>query len=150
MARYEITHSCGHIEDHQIYGTNVHGERERKAEWLSGRLCSACYQAQKEQDARQREDDNAAAATENAEMGLVALSGSDKQILWAEAIRKTARTALSGIVKADRADVVFALLNLPTTASWWIDHRRNESDAPSWIRTFERDFEPEVRAIAGK
>ena len=31
MAQYNIHHTCGHEETVQIYGTNVHGERQRKA-----------------------------------------------------------------------------------------------------------------------
>ena len=31
MAQYNIHHTCGHEETVQTYGTNVHGERTRKA-----------------------------------------------------------------------------------------------------------------------
>lgn len=43
MAQYQVTHSCGHTVTHQIYGTNSHGERDRKVQWLRGRTCKACY-----------------------------------------------------------------------------------------------------------
>ena len=47
MSKYTITHACGHEEVHNIVGTNVHGERDKKAEWLSTRLCYECYKKAK-------------------------------------------------------------------------------------------------------
>ncbi len=47
MAKYEIKHTCGHTETVNICGTNVHGERERKAEWLASK---PCYKCQREMD----------------------------------------------------------------------------------------------------
>ena len=59
MSIYKITHSCGHTVEHQIYGTNVHGEREKKAAWLESRLCYDCYkQAEAEKAAKASEDAN--------------------------------------------------------------------------------------------
>lgn len=43
MAKYTITHSCGHTAEHQIYGTNTHGEREKRAAYLETTLCAECY-----------------------------------------------------------------------------------------------------------
>ena len=51
MAKYNVTHTCGHTEDHDICGTNVHGERERKAAWYATTLCSDCYKASKDAEA---------------------------------------------------------------------------------------------------
>lgn len=41
--QYTILHACGHRAMSQIYGTNVHGERERKAAWLASKPCTACW-----------------------------------------------------------------------------------------------------------
>lgn len=80
MAKYEITHTCGHGETVQIYGTNTHGERERSAEWQASRLCRDCYRAQQ----------TAQAAADAAAQSLPALQGSEKQIAWALTIRAKA------------------------------------------------------------
>lgn len=73
--KYEITYSCGHTEAVQIYGTNVHGEREKKAAWLAEHhVCSACLKAD-------REAAKAAAAERAKANGMT--EGSDKQMAWA-------------------------------------------------------------------
>lgn len=43
MTKYDITHSCGHSETVEIFGTNVHGERDRKLKWLEEHECHECY-----------------------------------------------------------------------------------------------------------
>lgn len=43
--KHIITHSCGHTEEIQLYGTNVHGERDRKAAWYESRPCADCVAA---------------------------------------------------------------------------------------------------------
>lgn len=48
MAQYTVTHTCGHEEVHQIYGTNAHGERDHKIEWLETTLCSECWKKERE------------------------------------------------------------------------------------------------------
>lgn len=75
MAKYNITHSCGHTQEHQIYGTNRHGERDRKVEWLENNLCGECYKAEM-----------TAWATESNKQ-WPELVGSEKQIAWAMRIR---------------------------------------------------------------
>jgi len=41
--KYSITHCCGHTEEHDIIGTNAHGERDRKIAWYETTLCRDCY-----------------------------------------------------------------------------------------------------------
>lgn len=84
MSKYTITHACGHVKIHQIYGTDSKGERGRKAEWLSRCICEDCYKA--EQEAK-RAVENAQNAEKNAESGFPALTGTEKQVAWAETIR---------------------------------------------------------------
>lgn len=121
MSIYKITHSCGHTVEHQIYGTNVHGEREKKAAWLESRLCYECYKkAQKEAVP---------------DVGYVALEGSEKQIAWAEDVRaKVAPLIVDGQEKANAAshrnpavaaamNAVLQELREQSSAKWWIDHR---------------------------
>lgn len=40
MARYTITHRCGHEQTHQLYGK--HSDRDRKLDWLATQDCSDC------------------------------------------------------------------------------------------------------------
>ncbi|QIG78219.1 hypothetical protein BIBE0010001c01_00033 [Bifidobacterium phage BigBern1] len=118
MAQYGITYRCGHEDTVQIYGTNVHGEREKKAAWYGSIDCPACRAAK----ARQEHD------------GLPALEGTDRQVAWADDIRDEvldeARNDRDGwadhgaaeeqIAAADR---IIAWLKGQTSASWWIDHQ---------------------------
>ena len=69
MSKYEIEHACGHTTTVNICGTNVHGERERKAAWLASHPCDACR------------------AAKNGEDGMAELKESEKQIAWALDIR---------------------------------------------------------------
>lgn len=116
---------------------------DRKAEWAEseGFICSDCQE-------KHRRAENEKAAARNAESGLPELTGSEKQILWAEKIRagklETVSKALAGelqpmhidaywgtsgwrqeAIKADDAHINYAidLLKQQTSAAWWIDHR---------------------------
>lgn len=53
--KYEITHTCGCTETVNIYGTNVHGERDSKIAWMESKPCYKC----------QRKMDEAASKTKS-------------------------------------------------------------------------------------
>jgi hypothetical protein len=91
MSKYQIERKCGHIEEMQIYGAIK--DRDRRAEWESGKLCYECYKAEQ---ARKRAEESAAASTAAQADGLPALAGSEKQIAWAESIR---RALVDGVEK---------------------------------------------------
>lgn len=91
MSKYQIERKCGHIEEMQIYGATK--DRDRRAEWESGKLCYECYKAEQ---ARKRAEESAAASTAAQADGLPALAGSEKQIAWAESIR---RALVDGVEK---------------------------------------------------
>lgn len=74
MAKYEIKHSCGHVSTVNICGTNVNGERERRAAWLESRPCDKCALERR--------------VEQNGKDGLPELSGTPKQIAWALDIRR--------------------------------------------------------------
>ena len=86
MAQYNIRHTCGHEETVQIYGTNVHGERQRKAEWLESKPCRDC-------EREEMREGNLAGAAE--------LEGSEKQVSWANDLRAKA----IGDIKAKLAKI---------------------------------------------
>lgn len=125
MAWYHITYACGHDDRVQIYGTNAHGERERKAEWYGTILCPEC-------ERKARDEENRKHADWCAEHGCVNLEGSEKQVLWANSIRfqvlRGLEKAYAGL-PADDATVrekgagIIRRLKEETRASWWIDNR---------------------------
>lgn len=126
MALYTITRTCGHVEEIQIYGTNVHGERERRADREATRQCRSCYEAQ------QAKRDAEASAD------WPALTGTDRQIAWATTIRAKLLGELEAEVRRGRlgeqAWPIWRDAALRhTAAAWWIDHR-NTGPALTIIR----------------
>lgn len=114
MAKYTVTHTCGHEHEYQLIGK--HTERERKIEWLEKQDCPTCR--------RKAEEEAAKAATEG--MELAQLIGSPKQIAWAESIRgnaidhmRTYKPDFSWSPDNERR----ALAARIRTARWWIDNR---------------------------
>jgi len=122
MAKYDIEHTCGHTETHQLIGPRR--DRERRIEWLETTLCSECYQ---EELARQRDEATEAARQEAAEQELPELSGSEKQVAWAVRIRggmlKSFESILSDASNVKNTAAFFDWLYGHTAASWWIDNR---------------------------
>lgn len=142
MSQYTIVRRCGHTETIQIYGKVA--DRQGKADWEATRLCAECYKAEQ---AAQRAAENAAAAESAQAAGLPALAGSEKQIAWAESIRKVAadgvadfRTRIIGAMERAKAEgrtlpataeaakvaaeAIFAELLANAEAKYWIDNRQ--------------------------
>jgi hypothetical protein len=119
---------------------------DRKAAWAEsqGFICSDCQE-------KQRQAENAKAAAANQASGLPALTGSDKQIAWAEKIRhqklETIRQVMAGEMQRMYIDAYWGasvwrqeamptndahigyaveLLKSQTAASWWIDRRETK------------------------
>ncbi len=159
MAQYTVTYSCGHSDTVQLYGPTK--DRERKIAWFekSGR-CASCYRALKaaervEQE-KANEAENIASADANLVAGLPALTGSEKQIAWAETIRakalaaplnapRTAKPATQD--KADQLGITIEALTAilqgiqdagaaarnrletESSAKWWIENRNTVDSA---------------------
>lgn len=133
MAWFDINYSCGHTGREQIYGTNSHGERDRKAEWLGSRPCEACRKRAREERFASHAQDAAKAAEANRAAGCPALIGSAKQVAWAEEIRAEAIAHVDRIADdAVRDDPVRSgaaarrlreIVRRNDRAAWWIDHR---------------------------
>lgn len=120
MAWETGTYACGHEGRKQFYGS--HKEREYAVKTHFEKVCPDCWKAE---CAKRNEE----AAAKNKDAALPALTGSEKQIAWAESIR----AKLVG-----KPDFVFALQK--TSAKWWIDHRDeldDESDAAVFRKTME-------------
>lgn len=77
--KYNVTFSCGHAAEVQLFGHNK--DRERTIKWYEeSALCSECYKKQ------QRERDKELAAKHN----LPEITGvSDKQIAYADSLRSS-------------------------------------------------------------
>lgn len=107
-----ITHACGHQEEIQVFGKRA--ERERKIAWLEAQVCAECRAAE--------------AAEASKAAGMAALTGSAKQIAWAEDLRSETMDAIAALKtrtddEAARKDRVIAYLGGITSAEWWIDNR---------------------------
>lgn len=75
MAWYDITYKCGHTKSVQIMGKRE--DREKKIAWLEDQICWDCECAKRAEKAK----------AEAAENDFPKLTGSEKQIRWAEQIR---------------------------------------------------------------
>ncbi len=119
MAKYQITHACGHTETVALFGKQK--DRDWQIKKMESEICQECWHNQ------QIEADKKA-AEQNAALGLPELTGSEKQILWAEKIR---------------ADKLALLESLPTMPiyemdAWWSWHH---------LRDFiNKDQEKEISA----
>lgn len=146
MARYDVTHACGHVAVHNLIGPRR--SREWRIKQLEEELCRECWLEE-----QRRKNEEAAAANKADE--LPPLEGTEKQILWAESIR---REALDGLAKfidherfADRMGRLIERLAMETSASWWIDHRgitmlntrwAHEGMAWDWLTRLEDEVLP--------
>ena len=123
MAKYEVTYSCGHSAEVELYGSKA--ERERKIEWFAqSGSCPDCFRAQK-QDKTQTE----AASLEELCKGISfsELSGTPEQIASANEIRRQVVGYFAAIKKAagkpfDPASLQ-DVFNQYTDAVYWIEHR---------------------------
>jgi hypothetical protein len=120
MAKYTITHTCGHTEEVQLFGKME--DRERKIKWLESQECDECRKAKA----------NAEAAAAKEARGLADLEGSEKQIAWANTIREKAYKcvdALAPFASNPQAKAMMdgwkAKMDAETSAKWWIDNRND-------------------------
>lgn len=126
MAQYLIEHSCGHSRTANIYGTNIHGEREDKARRLATRPCASC---RAQQEAAKRAREAAEAARSNAEAGFPPLTGTPEEIQEAELLRAEARETLSGMAgRRDGGSPGAEALAIYLRAA------ARETDAAAWTR----------------
>ena len=131
MSKYTIKRACGHTEYINIGGKV--SERDRLAKSEERKMCYDCYKAKQIADRELATKDAVVAAVKS---GLPALTGSEKQIAWAETIRSNIIRNLDRIVaqasenKAslavdleDALKVAIATIKAVDSAKWWIDHR---------------------------
>jgi len=175
MGKYNVTHTCGHEQTHQLVGKIA--DRDRKIAWLETTTCGECH---KTQQTRLHAAASAEAAEANATAGLAALTGSDKQIAWAETLRQPVianlKEAANKLVAAtdphgkfsaaarqeitDAIDLVVNEIANQTASQYWIDHRSSLPATPAqatqhiWTQITKRNLAPtmfaEVKTLTGK
>lgn len=134
MAKYTVTYACGHTGTVDLVG------KMSRREWILSQMekeiCPDCL-------AEQRRLENMKAAEENKKLNLPELSGSEKQILWAEQIRKDIREKLDEYLEQGRKELasgpapegiaenldgaherLCAEIFSHATAKWFIDHQK--------------------------
>ncbi len=128
MAKYTVTRVCGHEETVVLFG-KLKNRDWRLENVEPQKLCYECWQKKLEQE---REEENQEAAEVAREQGLPQLTGSDKQIAWAETIRQQMLAEIDSFIfrdiKAEHRndpklfEAVDHIKNT-TEAHWWIDNR---------------------------
>lgn len=123
MAKYEVT--CPTCEEtYTVNLTGPHKDREWRLEnwdWT----CDECRE-------KARQEENRKAAEANTAAGLPPLTGSEKQVAWAETIRKQkiatldeelTKRELTDRIDVDRFNAAVVGLKNKVDAKWWIDNR---------------------------
>ncbi|MDD5486725.1 MAG: hypothetical protein PHW65_04145 [Dehalococcoidales bacterium] len=130
MAKYEVERACGHTETVVLFG------KTRDREWRLAReaekLCYECWQKQLKEE---REKENQEAAEAAKEMNLPELTGTEKQIAWAETIRQKMLADIDEFIfrnvnkeqrNAPKLREAIEHIKSKTEARWWIDNRKVE------------------------
>lgn len=157
MAWYYGTYSCGHEGRIDIVGPTK--DRQRKADWKFSGLCPECYQKYLEEE---RDRKNQEAAEKSAEMELPELTGTEKQVAWANTIRiKKVDIFNEGIERISKAleergldripgesigirevsDAVDHFVREHTDAKWWIEHREDDINLKEICKAYENHLE---------
>lgn len=143
MAWYGVDYSCGHSGRMQIYGPVR--DRQAIADREGHKECADCYQVRLD---REHAEASAKAIAANTASGLPALTGSPRQIAWAETIRakKIADVELISTRPELRSDIA-AMSGAPIelvvrviaqklveyrateAAKYWIDNRTLSAEA---------------------
>lgn len=111
---WEVIHSCGHIESHLIVAQFAY-VAETRARQLKRRKCTDCYRIGKAAKAADQAISDEATL---AGIALPVLTGSERQVAWAERIR---RQRLAGAVR--KHPEIAQRLIAQGEAKWWIDNR---------------------------
>lgn len=133
MAKYDITFSCGHEGTICLTGPHTMREWRIKKEEENG-LCPACEEIRNAQLKAERLEQiakqNAESAAKSAELELPELTGSEKQVAWANTIRLEILEKLEELAKHVRNEEGKAIfmeyveyVASQTEARWFIDAR---------------------------
>ena len=129
MAKYTVTHRCGHNHEYQLFGPN--SERDRKLDWLQDQQCPTC---RKITDEKRRAEVNAKAAADNLAMGCVPLTGTEAQVGYAEAIRNEVLAVFARLLDGRAGQVLPIAQFVETTTRWLMD----QTSAAWWIENYKQ------------
>lgn len=110
MAQYGGTFACGHEGLVNVYGK--HSEREQKIEKAFSRVCPKCYEKEKTE---RIERENRESLSKSEDYGFPKLSGTEKQISWANTIR------LKFYEEFWDSETMHEMIENEKKASFWID-----------------------------
>jgi len=153
MSKHTISHACGHDVVTTLTGNK--NDRARRERYLETTLCSECYRAKSIADSK------AAAAAATTAVGklwtLPALTGSERQVSWANDLRITALAKLEAHMKENFDGLQYLSLHglvqgeidRCASASWWIDRRNYPAGARALLlaavlRTVESAADVEI------
>jgi len=158
MAKYKVTRACGHEETVILYGKIK--TREWRLEFVEPeKLCYDCYQAEL---AKKREEENRQAAEAAKEQGLPELTGTEKQVAWAETLRQKLIAEIEELIKKVPAEKkndpqfhealkAFDYIQNITKASWFIDNRYSRPiDVLNRVHRHMKDEEEQVMETEAK
>lgn len=159
MAKYNVQFACGHTETIQLFGKE--SDRAKKIAWLTEHgVCSACYKARIDAE---RAAETAAAAEKAAEENLPDLTGSDKQINWALAIRAQKFADLDKMVadmtttdeqlRRQNTVAIQAAKNVlatKTESRFWIDNRNVAANRLIAQNNLQDDLKAEFAKLAAE
>ena len=114
---HTITHACGHWQIHHVLGFTQ--QQLRKVAMLEAAPCDSCRRAAKREACKAPSKEQGAAL---AHLALANLSGSPRQVAWAESIRVTRLTNLLADRKNGTTEVCRSCAAI-AEARWWIEHR---------------------------
>lgn len=133
--KYQVTGSCGHTYTTQLFGPGKN--REYWLGRLAGEPCDECKEAARKAKIEKENTESAAWALD---LGLPELTGSPKQVAWAESIRKNIYTAFDKLDKrvTDRYGDGWQYREawesfrrevfLNEEAKWYIEHQDNYNE----------------------
>lgn len=127
--KYQVTGSCGHT-----YTTQLFGPGKNREYWLSRLAEEPCEECKEAARKAAIEKENTESATWALELGLPELTGSPKQIAWAESIRKTIYTDFDSIEKEVKGSFKDHWENFRREvfqheeAKWYIEHQDKYSE----------------------
>jgi len=137
MAKYDVKFNCGHTETIELYGPGK--QRESKiAYYEKNGECSECYKARRQKERENMQINNQDNLSRFLEFlgveKLPDLTGSEKQIAWAESIRTK---ILNDFIQKFTAENMENIKNHPTER---VEEARNQcakdfldSSAKYWI-----------------
>lgn len=116
MAKYTVKHNCGHEHEYLLFGK--HSDRESRLEWLATQDCPECKRAAKEKKNAEAITGSPFAVVEN-----TVLKGTEKQVAWANRIRREFLVELTGEKRVNPAAIpaIAKFFAQKTSAKFWIE-----------------------------